>query len=63
MDRRDWRGVYPSMTTPFRDNLSVYYEAVEHQASWPIQSGCSGLAALGSLGEAPSFRRKRESKF
>jgi 4-hydroxy-tetrahydrodipicolinate synthase len=55
MDQRDWRGVLPAMTTPFKEDLSVDYDAVERQAFWLISSGCTGLVALGSLGESPTL--------
>lgn len=55
MNQKDWRGVIPAMTTPFREDLSVDLEAVERQASWLVSNGCTGLVALGSLGEAPTL--------
>jgi 1-pyrroline-4-hydroxy-2-carboxylate deaminase len=55
MNQSDWRGVFPAMTTPFKEDLSVDYEAVERQAFWLISSGCTGLVALGSLGESPTL--------
>lgn len=55
MNQKNWRGVIPAMTTPFREDLSVDLDAIERQASWLIASGCTGLVALGSLGEAPTL--------
>lgn len=34
MDQRDWRGVFPAVTTPFKEDLSVDYEAVQRRAFW-----------------------------
>ena len=55
MNQKDWHGVFPAMTTPFREDLSVDYEAVSGHASWLVARGCSGLVALGSLGESPTL--------
>ena len=55
IDQRNWHGVFPAMTTPFREDFSVDYEAVGRQASWLVARGCSGLVALGSLGESPTL--------
>jgi 4-hydroxy-tetrahydrodipicolinate synthase len=55
MNQRDWHGVFPAMTTPFKEDLSVDYEAVERHAFWLISNGCTGLVALGSLGESPTL--------
>jgi dihydrodipicolinate synthase/N-acetylneuraminate lyase len=55
MNQRDWHGVFPAMTTPFKEDLSIDYDAVERQAFWLISSGCAGLVALGSLGESPTL--------
>jgi dihydrodipicolinate synthase/N-acetylneuraminate lyase len=62
MDQSDWRGVFPAMTTPFKEDLSVDYEAVERQAFWLISSGCAGLVALGSLGESPTLSAEEKAE-
>lgn len=62
MDRRDWRGVFPAITTPFRPDHSVDHDALAQHVSWMIDSGCSAIVPLGSLGEAAtlSFDEKVE---
>ena len=50
-----WKGVIPAMTTAFDRELAVDHEAMAHHAQWMIASGCSGLVALGSLGEAATL--------
>jgi 1-pyrroline-4-hydroxy-2-carboxylate deaminase len=62
MDRRDWRGVFPAITTPFRGDLSVDHDALERHVSWMIDSGCGAIVPIGSLGEAAtlSFAEKVE---
>src|SRR6266550_477549 len=51
----NWSGVIPAITTPFRENLSVDHEFLAKHATWMIDSGCSGIVALGSLGEGATL--------
>jgi 4-hydroxy-tetrahydrodipicolinate synthase len=55
MDRRDWRGVFPAITTPFRGDLSVDHDALARHVSWMIESGCGAIVPIGSLGEAATL--------
>ena len=62
MDKRHWRGVFPAITTPFRPDQSVDHDALAAHVDWMIDSGCTGIVPLGSLGEAAtlSFGEKVE---
>lgn len=51
----NWKGVIPAMTTAFKADLSVDHEAVARHATWLIESGCTGIVALGSLGESATL--------
>jgi 4-hydroxy-tetrahydrodipicolinate synthase len=53
LQQHDWAGVFPAITTPFGPDLTIDYQALESQLEKFIQSGCQGIVALGSLGEAP----------
>jgi 4-hydroxy-tetrahydrodipicolinate synthase len=57
-----WQGVLPAITTPFRPDLSIDLEFLRHHVDVMVRAGCSGIVALGSLGEggALSFDEKRE---
>jgi 4-hydroxy-tetrahydrodipicolinate synthase len=55
MDKRDWAGVFPAITTPFRSDLSVDHDALGAHVRWMIDSGCAGIVALGSLGESQTL--------
>ncbi len=57
MEQKDWAGVFPAITTPFKADLSVDYETFAAQARWLVECGCNGIVALGSLGEAPALTR------
>jgi 4-hydroxy-tetrahydrodipicolinate synthase len=62
MNRRDWHGVFPAITTPFRSDLSVDHDALARHVSWLVDAGCKAVVPLGSLGEAAtlSFNEKIE---
>ena len=51
----NWKGVIPAITTPFREDLSVDHEFLAKHAGWMIDNGCTGIVALGSLGEGATL--------
>lgn len=51
-----WRGVIPAITTPFHADLSVDHEFLKKHSSWLIDHGCTGIVALGSLGEGATLQ-------
>ena len=51
----NWKGVIPAITTPFREDLSVDHDFLARHAAWMIESGCTGIVALGSLGEGATL--------
>lgn len=51
-----WTGVIPAMTTAFKPDYSVDHAFVGKHAKWLIDNGCSGIVALGSLGESATLR-------
>ena len=55
MEPRDWAGVLPAITTPFRPDLSVDEPALKSHVRWLMDSGCRGIVALGSLGESATL--------
>jgi dihydrodipicolinate synthase/N-acetylneuraminate lyase len=50
-----WRGVIPAMTTAFREDLSVDHDFIAGHAAWMVDAGCTGIVALGSLGEGATL--------
>ncbi|MEU7069977.1 dihydrodipicolinate synthase family protein [Streptomyces narbonensis] len=48
---RPWRGIMVATTLPFRDDLSVDYDAYAEHVAWLIANGCDGVVPNGSLGE------------
>lgn len=55
MQAMQWRGVIPAITTPFRADGSVDHDFLARHSSWLIDNGCSGVVALGSLGEGATL--------
>src|ERR1043165_1370352 len=51
-----WQGVIPAMTTAFQPDLSVDHEFISKHARWMVDNGCTGIVALGSLGESATLR-------
>jgi 4-hydroxy-tetrahydrodipicolinate synthase len=50
-----WQGVIPAITTPFKADLSVDADLLVKQVDALVRAGCSGIVALGSLGEGGSL--------
>jgi 4-hydroxy-tetrahydrodipicolinate synthase len=55
MEKRDWAGVLPAITTPFTPDLSIDYDALASHVQWLVSRGCPGIVALGSLGESQTL--------
>jgi 4-hydroxy-tetrahydrodipicolinate synthase len=50
-----WHGVIPAITTPFKSDLSVDANLLVKQVDALVAAGCTGIVALGSLGEGGSL--------
>ena len=57
-----FRGVIPAITTPFNEDLRIDHGFLADHARWMVDSGCTGVVPLGSLGEGatltPSEKRQ-----
>jgi dihydrodipicolinate synthase/N-acetylneuraminate lyase len=51
----NWKGVFPAITTPLREDLSVDLDFLAKHAASMIDAGCRGLVPLGSLGESATL--------
>jgi 1-pyrroline-4-hydroxy-2-carboxylate deaminase len=58
----NWKGVMPAITTGFNENLDVDHNFLARHCCWLLDNGCTGIVALGSLGEGAtlSFDEKLE---
>jgi 1-pyrroline-4-hydroxy-2-carboxylate deaminase len=50
-----WYGVMPAMTTCFDERLQVDHAFATRHVQWLLSNGCTGIIALGSLGEAATL--------
>lgn len=50
-----WNGVIPAITTCFDENLRVDHGFIGEHCRWMIDEGCTGIVALGSLGEGATL--------
>jgi 1-pyrroline-4-hydroxy-2-carboxylate deaminase len=51
-----WQGVIPAVTTPFHMDLSIDFEFLKRHVEVLVAKGCTGIVALGSLGEGGTLR-------
>jgi dihydrodipicolinate synthase/N-acetylneuraminate lyase len=51
----NWNGVIPAITTPFKEDYSVDLDFLGRHVEWLLASGCTGIVALGSLGEGATL--------
>jgi 4-hydroxy-tetrahydrodipicolinate synthase len=50
-----WEGVFPAVTTPFREDLSLDLDFLPGQLEAMLSAGCRGFVPLGSLGESATL--------
>jgi 4-hydroxy-tetrahydrodipicolinate synthase len=60
MKPTDWQGVMPAITTPFRADLTIDFSFLRSHCSWLVESGCTGIVALGSLGESATLAQEEK---
>jgi dihydrodipicolinate synthase/N-acetylneuraminate lyase len=50
-----WKGVMPAVTTCFDELDRVDHAFMESHCRWLVENGCTGVVALGSLGEGATL--------
>ncbi len=50
-----WQGVMPAITTCFDQNEKVDHAFMANHCRWLVENGCTGIVALGSLGEGATL--------
>ena len=50
-----WKGVMPAITTCFTEDLRIDHGFMAEHCRWLLDNGCSGIVALGSLGEGATL--------
>ena len=51
MNTARWQGVYPAVTTKFKADLSLDFDAMAEHLEFQLDAGVHGVIILGSLGE------------
>jgi 1-pyrroline-4-hydroxy-2-carboxylate deaminase len=51
----NWTGVIPAITTCFDGNYKVDHGFLKEHCRWLVERGCTGIVALGSLGEGATL--------
>jgi 1-pyrroline-4-hydroxy-2-carboxylate deaminase len=51
----NWKGVMPAITTSFSEDLRVDHKFIAGHCHWLLENGCTGIVALGSLGEGATL--------
>jgi 1-pyrroline-4-hydroxy-2-carboxylate deaminase len=51
----NWKGVMPAITTAFTKDLAVDHAFIAEHCTWLLDNGCTGIVALGSLGEGATL--------
>ncbi len=51
----NWTGVMPAITTCFDKSLQIDHGFMTRHVEWLLGNGCTGIIALGSLGEAATL--------
>lgn len=50
-----WKGVIPAITTCFDEQDRIDHAFMEAHCRWLVENGCTGVVALGSLGEGATL--------
>jgi 1-pyrroline-4-hydroxy-2-carboxylate deaminase len=51
----NWKGVMPAITTCFNSHSNVDFSFLADHCRWLVENGCTGVVALGSLGEGATL--------
>ncbi len=57
-----WEGVFPAVTTQFREDFSLDVEATRRVMDALIRDGVSGLIVCGTVGRTPPLPEARRSR-
>ncbi|MDX1637358.1 MAG: dihydrodipicolinate synthase family protein [Balneolaceae bacterium] len=56
----DWNGIYPAITTKFKEDDSLDLEMFEHNINAQLEAGIHGIVLGGSLGEASTLTKNEK---
>ena len=62
MQKTDWHGVIPAITTPLHEDLTIDHEFLANHVKMMVDAGCTAIVTPGSLGEAGTLSlREKEA--
>ncbi len=59
---RVFSGCYTALITPMKKNLEIDYEGLKNLIEFQIESGVSGILAVGTTGESPTLNWEEHNK-
>lgn len=62
MNRSDWHGVMPAITTPLNKDLSVDFGFLANHVAMMVDAGVTAIVTPGSLGEANALSREERER-
>lgn len=51
----NWKGVYPAVLTPFKEDETIDFEVFNTNLDAQLEAGVDGIVLCGSLGEASTL--------
>ena len=60
--RKPWHGVLVATALPFKDDLSIDYDAYAEHVRFLANAGCDGVAPNGSLGEYQTLSEEERAR-
>lgn len=60
MSRLTFEGTYTALVTPFKDDLSIDWEAFDRLVEGQIAGGVSGIVPCGTTGESPALDHEEQ---
>ena len=63
MSMANWKGVYPAVLTPFKQDDSIDFEMFKINTIAQLDAGIDGIILGGSLGEAKYIIEQGKNRF
>lgn len=60
--KKNFQGVWTAIVTPFKQDQSIDWEALEKLVEFQIQNGVKGITACGTTGESPTLTDKEHNE-
>lgn len=61
LTKEDLSGLFTAIVTPFKDDISVDFEALQTLVRFQIEAGATGIVPIGGTGEYPALSRQERA--